>query len=64
MTDPKATGLIGGIEKRNIEIVDYDRLWPAKFQAHAAAIANVLGDAALQIEHSVQLQCLRWLPRR
>ncbi len=44
--------LIGGIEKRQIIIADYDPLWPAKFQTHAATVAKALGDKALMIEHT------------
>jgi GrpB-like predicted nucleotidyltransferase (UPF0157 family) len=36
---------------KRIEIVAYDPCWPAKFQAHADAIAAALGDIALRIEH-------------
>jgi GrpB-like predicted nucleotidyltransferase (UPF0157 family) len=43
--------LIGGIEKREIVIVDYDPLWPGKFQRHAAIISQALGRKALVIEH-------------
>lgn len=43
--------LIGGIEKREILIVDYDPLWPERFQKHAAIIALALGQTALAIEH-------------
>jgi GrpB-like predicted nucleotidyltransferase (UPF0157 family) len=43
--------LIGGIEKREILIVDYDPLWPEQFQKHAAIIALALGQNALVIEH-------------
>jgi len=45
------TGLIGGVEKRRIEIVDYDRNWPSKFETHRGIIARALGSSALQIEH-------------
>ena len=45
------TGLIGGVEKREINIVDYDRDWPKKFEAHAEIIADALGGSALRIEH-------------
>ena len=45
------TGLIGGVEKRVIEIFDYDPLWPVKFREHANRIAKALGDSVLQIEH-------------
>jgi GrpB-like predicted nucleotidyltransferase (UPF0157 family) len=52
LTDPsKPIGLIGGVEKRQIEIVDYQPLWPKKFQTHAGAIAEALGAGVLQIEH-------------
>jgi GrpB-like predicted nucleotidyltransferase (UPF0157 family) len=47
----KETGLIGGVEKRVIEIVDYQPDWPEKYQAHAQAIATALGDTAIRIEH-------------
>jgi GrpB-like predicted nucleotidyltransferase (UPF0157 family) len=45
------TGLIGGVEKREIKIVDYDTDWPKKFEAHAKIIADALGGSALRIEH-------------
>jgi GrpB-like predicted nucleotidyltransferase (UPF0157 family) len=52
MTDTRVeTGLIGGLEKREIKIVDYDEEWPKKFDAHARVIADALGKAALRIEH-------------
>ena len=47
----KEMGLIGGIEKRDIIIVDYDPLWPDKFQEQANNIAAALKHAALSIEH-------------
>jgi len=52
MADKKLpTGLIGGFEKRVIEIVAYDPRWSAKFQEHAGKIRAAVGEAALQIEH-------------
>lgn len=47
----RETGLVGGTEKREIRVVDYDGDWPAKFTQHAGVIAAALGRAALQIEH-------------
>jgi GrpB-like predicted nucleotidyltransferase (UPF0157 family) len=44
--------LIGGIEKREIVIADYNPIWPEKFQKHAALIARALGPKALCIEHA------------
>ena len=49
--EPQETGLIGGAERRAIEIVDYDPAWPKKFEAHAKTIAGALDRAALRIEH-------------
>ena len=49
--EPKNEVLIGGIERRAIEILDYDPLWQTSFETHAKIIADVLGDAALLIEH-------------
>jgi GrpB-like predicted nucleotidyltransferase (UPF0157 family) len=43
--------LIGGIEKREIVIVDYDPRWPAQFQHHAEILSRVLGSKVLAIEH-------------
>ena len=49
--DSLETGLIGGAEKREIRIVDYDKEWPKKFHNHAQGIALALGATALRIEH-------------
>jgi GrpB-like predicted nucleotidyltransferase (UPF0157 family) len=49
--EPAQIGLIGGVEKRDIQILAYDPRWPAEFQTHAARISAALGEAALQIEH-------------
>jgi GrpB-like predicted nucleotidyltransferase (UPF0157 family) len=49
--EPLETGLIGGAEKREIKIVDYDQDWPKKFETHARVIADALGGTALRIEH-------------
>jgi len=43
--------LIGGIEKREIVIVDYDPRWPEQFQKHAGMLKQALGSKALAIEH-------------
>ena len=43
--------LIGGVEKREIVIADYDPLWPEKFQKHAAILSRALGATARLIEH-------------
>lgn len=50
-SDAEGRGLIGGPEKREIVIADYDPDWPQKFQSQAGVIAHALGPAVLQIEH-------------
>ncbi len=42
--------LIGGVEKRPIEIVDYDTDWPNEFDRHAKKIAQAIG-SSVRIEH-------------
>jgi len=49
--EPLETGLIGGVEKREIKIDDYDPDWPEKFEQHAKRIAVALEGVALRIEH-------------
>ena len=49
--EPRETGLIGGVEKVRIRIVDYDAGWPSKFERHAGIIDAALGGGALRIEH-------------
>jgi GrpB-like predicted nucleotidyltransferase (UPF0157 family) len=43
--------LVGGRERREIVIADYDAAWPARFSAERSRIAAALGDRALRIEH-------------
>ena len=43
--------LIGGRERREIVIADYDPAWPRRFEAERARIAGALGERALRIEH-------------
>jgi len=45
------TGLIGGIEKREIVLAEYDPAWPALFELLAAAVRAALGPTLLRIEH-------------
>jgi GrpB-like predicted nucleotidyltransferase (UPF0157 family) len=49
--EPSKTGLVGGVEKREVELIDYDPDWPKKFETHARVIADALGRSALRIEH-------------
>lgn len=43
--------LIGGREKREIVIVDYDPAWPVRFEQERARIDAALGPVARRIEH-------------
>jgi GrpB-like predicted nucleotidyltransferase (UPF0157 family) len=43
--------LIGGSEKQEIVVVDYDPSWPRQFQKHAEILSQALGSRALAIEH-------------
>jgi GrpB-like predicted nucleotidyltransferase (UPF0157 family) len=43
--------LIGGRERRDIVIADYDPAWPRRFAAERDRIAGALGGRALRIEH-------------
>jgi GrpB-like predicted nucleotidyltransferase (UPF0157 family) len=49
--EPLETVLIGGVEKSEIRILDYDKDWMKKFETHARIIAGALGGSALRIEH-------------
>jgi GrpB-like predicted nucleotidyltransferase (UPF0157 family) len=43
--------LIGGREKREIVIADYDSTWPSRFQHEQQRIRQALGSRARRIEH-------------
>jgi GrpB-like predicted nucleotidyltransferase (UPF0157 family)/ribosomal protein S18 acetylase RimI-like enzyme len=43
--------LIGGRERREIVVVDYEAAWPQRFEVERARIAVALGDGARRIEH-------------
>jgi GrpB-like predicted nucleotidyltransferase (UPF0157 family)/GNAT superfamily N-acetyltransferase len=45
------TVLIGGRERREIVIADYDPAWPRRFEAERERIASALGGATRRIEH-------------
>ena len=50
-TEPDESVLIGGVEKREIRIVDYDPAWPSKFDAHARIIHGALRGSIVRVEH-------------
>lgn len=43
--------LIGGVEKRDIRVVEYDPAWPERFRAEHERIAAALGGTARRVEH-------------
>ncbi len=43
--------LVGGRERRDIVLVDYDPSWPERFEAERTKIERALGPLALRIEH-------------
>jgi GrpB-like predicted nucleotidyltransferase (UPF0157 family) len=43
--------LIGGRERREVVIAEYDPAWPRRFDAEHERIAQALGASALRIEH-------------
>ena len=43
--------LIGGREKRDVRITDYDPMWPVRFENERARLERALGPRALQIDH-------------
>ena len=49
--EPYESALVGGLEKRDIRIVDYDSNWPGKFERHARIIVEALGSSLSRIEH-------------
>ena len=44
-------GIIGGREKRDVVIHEYDDQWPSMFEQNARKIRKALGHVALSIEH-------------
>jgi GrpB-like predicted nucleotidyltransferase (UPF0157 family) len=42
---------IGDIERREIQLVEYDLSWPKQYRRHADIIAGALGTALVSIEH-------------
>lgn len=43
--------LIGGVERREIVIVDYDTMWVDRFKQHAKNVRRALGNQVLALEH-------------
>jgi len=49
--DVVSVELVGGTEKRQLELVAYDDSWPAIFLSHQRLLRKTLGTAGLEVEH-------------
>lgn len=49
--DVEAVELVGGIEKRDLSMADYDPLWPEIYAEHERRIRAALDSAEVQVEH-------------
>jgi GrpB-like predicted nucleotidyltransferase (UPF0157 family) len=49
--DVEEIDLIGGTEVRQLEVVDYDVVWPEIYAEHRARLSDALGMAAIDIQH-------------
>ena len=45
------SALIGGLEPVTVKVLDYDPLWPRRFEQLAVRVRAVLGTKALIVEH-------------
>lgn len=43
--------IVGGVEKRELIIAEYDSNWPVIYRQHEARVRAALGGIALQVEH-------------
>jgi GrpB-like predicted nucleotidyltransferase (UPF0157 family) len=50
-SEPAEEALVGGLEKVDIVIADYDPAWPLRFESERAKIMAALGSQAHAIEH-------------
>ena len=49
--DVETVELVGGVEKRHLEVVDYDPRWVDIFAEHEARLRDALRDVSVRIEH-------------
>ncbi|WGL51646.1 GrpB family protein [Nocardioides sp. BP30] len=49
--DVTTVELVGGVERRTLELVDHDPRWAAAYEEHRRRIRTALGPTALQVEH-------------
>ncbi|MFE6968549.1 GrpB family protein [Isoptericola sp. NPDC057653] len=51
MSDDRDVELVGGVERREIVLVEPDPAWPARFARERERIAAALGPVAVRIDH-------------
>src|SRR5215468_7066479 len=51
VSTPEEGVFVGGSERVEIVVVDYDPQWPTRFTAERNRIVNALGDQALAVDH-------------
>lgn len=49
--DVTTVEIVGGIEKRELVLADYDERWPERYADHERRIRAALGPTAVQVEH-------------
>ena len=49
--DVTVTQLVGGVEKRELFLIDYDSAWASQYDRHEARVRDALGRTAVAVEH-------------
>ncbi|MDQ3900140.1 MAG: GrpB family protein [Actinomycetota bacterium] len=49
--DVTAVELIGGVEKRELFLAEYDPTWASRYAVHEARVRDAVGGAAVAVEH-------------
>ncbi|GAA1639403.1 GrpB family protein [Georgenia ruanii] len=49
--DVTATELVGGVEKRELFLAEYDPTWASQYAVHEARVRDAVGGAAVAVEH-------------
>ena len=43
--------LVGGVERREVFLVDHDTAWASEYAAHEARVRRAVGSTAVEVEH-------------
>lgn len=49
--DVTDTELVGGVERRELFLAEYDPAWPSRYAVHEDRVRKALGSAAVAVEH-------------